>query len=405
MGIKRHLGLFSRWVATPRHRVAQFKRNILIFDGLLALFFGLLVPIAGATTTGSTTTTGLTTSCGVPVSIDSLSVMQLASQLIIPTVNANSMSDASVIAAAGYGGIMVSGPQAPSNFSSQVARLQAASLLQLPLYVMTDAEGGGVMRLANKLPVVPWAQTMGKWSITRVQSTASSLGAALRSLGINMDLAPVADVDGRSQIPGALNPDGLRSFSGSPVTVGNDSVAFMRGLSSQGVLAVAKHFPGIGYSSRNSDYGPATTKTWTALQSGGLVPFRTLTSQNIPVIMMSNDSVPGFSTLPASLSPALYSYLRNTLNFTGLVMTDSLSAGAITGLHVGLSEATVRAVIAGADLVLLGRSSTVAQALSNANAARATVALAVRDGRLPLTTLQNAARAVLSAKRAQFCSN
>ena len=386
-------------------RSSGIRRNLPVVVTLLILGLSGFVTTANATTSTTSTTTQVAPHCGAPVSVDSLSVMQLVSQLIVPTINATSIGGASVISAAGYAGIMVSGSQAPANFSSKVAQLQAASLLHVPLYVMTDAEGGGVMRLANKLPSLPWAQTMGKWSTSRVQSTASSLGAALKSLGINMDLAPVADVDGRSQFPSALNPDGLRSFSGDPRTVGRDSVSFAKGLISHGVVPAAKHFPGIGFSSRNSDYGPAKTKSWAALQLSGLVPFRALISSNIPVIMMSNNSVPGFTSLPASLSPALYSYLRDSLNFSGLTITDSLSAGAISALHIGLSEASVQAVIAGANLVLLGNSSTVAQAMSNANAARATLTLAVRSGRLPLSVLRNSAQAVLNAKQSQFCSN
>jgi len=351
----------------------------------------------------SSETGAVTTNCGAVPSVSSLSTLQLVSQLIVPTISATAISNSTQIATSAYAGIMITGSTAPSNFSSQVAKMQQASPLQIPLFVMTDAEGGGVMRLANALPSLPWAQTMGKWNSDRIRLAASNLGRALASLGINMDLAPVADVDGRPQVPGYANPDGLRSFSGVPSIAGTAATAFASGLAAQNVVASAKHFPGIGYSSRNSDFGSALTKTWAQLQSTGLVPFRSLIAAGVPVIMMSNNSTPGFSNLPASLSPQMYAYLRSTLNFSGLTITDSLSAGAISALHIGLSEAAVRAVIAGADLVLLGGSSSVTQALSNANAARASLAIAVQSGRLPLATLQSDAMTVLSAKHNLFC--
>jgi beta-N-acetylhexosaminidase len=338
-------------------------------------------------------------------SVNSLTVMQLASLLIVPTINASNIAGATAIAAQGYGGLMVTGSRAPAKFAQSVALVQQASQSQMPLYVMTDAEGGGVLRLANALPLVPWAHVMGQWSSSRITAQGSQLGASLSSLGVNMDLAPVADVDSRNVIPGATNPDGLRSFSGKPNIAGADAAAFMAGLQAQNVVAVAKHFPGIGYSTGNSDFGPAASLSWRALQTSGLVPFRTLISSNVPVIMMSNDWTPGFSTLPASLDPAMYTYLRSTLHFGGLVITDSLSAGAVSSLHLGLSMSAVRAIGAGADLVLLGGSSTVAQALSNANSARASIAISVRSGILPLQTLQNAASSVWAAKTSQFCTN
>ena len=345
-----------------------------------------------------------TASCASLSSLNSLTVMQLASLLIVPTIDASNIAGATAIAAQGYGGLMVTGSRAPSTFAQSVALVQQSSQSHMPLYVMTDAEGGGVLRLANALPPVPWAHVMGQWSLSRITAQGSQLGSSLSSLGVNMDLAPVADVDSRNVVPGATNPDGLRSFSGNPTAAGADAAAFMAGLQSQNVVAVAKHFPGIGYSSGNSDFGPAASLSWHALQTSGLIPFRTLISRNVPMIMMSNDWTPGFSALPASLNPAMYTYLKTTLHFGGLVVTDSLSAGAVSLQHLGLSMSAVRAIGAGADLVLLEGSSTVAQALSNANAARATIAIAVRNGVLPLQTLQTAASAVWTAKTSQFCA-
>jgi beta-N-acetylhexosaminidase len=367
-----------------------------------ALLFVLPTLVAPSASAAPTTTTALS-SCQNQLDLNVLTSTQLASMVIVPTVNAISLSGATAISVAGYGGVMISGNVAPSNFATNIEAMQSASIWQMPLYVMTDAEGGGVMRLANALPSVPWAKTMGSWSASRITAQASSLAQSLHALGINMDLAPVADVDARNVIPGATNPDGLRSFSGNPRSAATGAVAFMAGLKAQLVTPVAKHFPGIGYSSRNSDYGPATTKSWRDLQATGLVPFKTLVANHVPVIMMSNDWTPELSSLPASVSPRMYNYLRNTLNFSGLTITDSLSAGAFSTLNWGLSMRAVQAIGAGADLLLLGGSSSVAQAMANANAARDAIASAVLSGKLPLQTLRKAASAVWAAKANQFC--
>lgn len=354
-------------------------------------------------TTAVTSTTTTSSACQSAPAFDSLTVMQLASLVIVPTVSASNMSGASSISAAGYGGVMVAGNSAPPTFAQSVRTMQAASLEHVPVFVMTDAEGGGVMRLASALPKVPWAKTMGQWSASQLMAEGALLGRALRALGINMDLAPVADVDSRNQFPGAANPDGLRSFSGNPVVVGKAAAAFAAGLSSAKVLAVAKHFPGIGYSSGNSDYGVARSLPWPTIQLSSLVPFRALIAGNIPAVMMSNDITTGLTTVPASVSLTMYEYLRNTLHFNGLIITDSLSAGAISAAGLGLSAAAVRAVAAGANLVLLG-STTVAQALSNANAARATITIAVHEGTLSLATLHAAAWADWNARQRAFCT-
>jgi len=174
---------------------------------------------------------------------------------------------------------------------------------------------------------VPVGQTMGKnLNATQITAIARRVGTALSVAGVNTDLAPVLDVDGRAQFPGEANPDGYRSFGGVASIAAHDGTAFMKGLQEADVLSVVKHFPGLGYSTRNTDYGPAATLTWAQLQTTGLVPFRQAIANGATAVMMSNARIPGLSSLPAGLSPVVVQYLRTTLGFKGLIVTDSLSA-------------------------------------------------------------------------------
>ncbi|MDA8117533.1 MAG: glycoside hydrolase family 3 protein, partial [Actinomycetota bacterium] len=131
--------------------------------------------------------------------------------------------------------------------------------------------------------------------------------------------------------------------------------AFARGLESAGVIPVAKHFPGLGEASGNTDVAPAHTLPFASLQQAGLLPFERLIREGVPAIMVSNATVPGLSdTVPASLSGQVISgLLRAQLGFGGVVMTDSLEAGAITAYQPDLGKAAVQSLQAGSDMVML----------------------------------------------------
>jgi beta-N-acetylhexosaminidase len=225
----------------------------------------------------------------------------------------------------------------------------------------------------------------------------------LLGAGVNTDLAPVLDVDARAQEPGATNPDGYRSFSGEPAVAAKDGTAFMKGLDEAGVLSVVKHFPGLGYATRNTDYGPANTLSWAKLQSTGLVPFRQAINSGAAAVMMSNARVPGLSSLPAGLSAVVVQALRTTLGFTGLIVTDSLSAGAISALHLAEPAASVMAIAAGDDLILYGSPASPSASLALAAKISTAIVNAVDAGMISRATLVSAAAQVLAARNQVAC--
>lgn len=134
--------------------------------------------------------------------------------------------------------------------------------------------------------------------------------------------------------------------------VDRDGVAYLRGLAEGGVIAALKHFPGLGYSTANADSGAARTLPWSTLEQVALPPFTAGIGAGAPAIMVADASVPGLTEGPASLSAAVIStVLRQRLHFSGLVITDSLSAVAISGAGSTIAGAAVQALRAGADMV------------------------------------------------------
>src|SRR6202167_2176785 len=286
---------------------------------------GALVVSAGASQS-RTTTTNL--ACATQI-VSTWTTTQLANETIAIPVEATNVGALAPAARAGYGGLLLFGTTAPASMPQVLATLQRERPGHYAWMVMTDEEGGGVERLTNLVGSFPWAQTMGKnLSASQITAIARRVGTALATAGVNTDLAPVLDVDARTQFPGAANPDGYRSFSGVAAVAAADGTAFMKGLQEAGVLSVVKHFPGLGYATRNTDYGPAATLSWAKLQTTGLVPFREAIANGATAVMMSNARIPGLTSLPAGLSPVAVQALRTTLGFKGLIVTASPRPGA-----------------------------------------------------------------------------
>jgi beta-N-acetylhexosaminidase len=363
---------------------------------------GLLVASAAASQ-ARTSTTNL--ACASQI-VSTWTTTQLANETIAVPVEATNIGGLAPAARAGYGGILLFGSTAPSSMPQILTTLQRERPGHYAWMVMTDDEGGGVERVTNLVGDFPWPQTMGKnLKAAQITAIARRVGTALFAAGVNTDLAPVLDVDARAQYPGAANPDGFRSFSGVATIAASDGSAFMKGLQQAGVLSVVKHFPGLGYSTRNTDYGPAATLSWAKLQSTGLVPFRQAIADGATAVMMSNARIPGLTSLPAGLSPVVVRYLRTTLGFQGLIVTDSLSAGAISALHLAEPAASVAALSAGDDLILFGSPTSVAASLTLAAKISTAIVNAVAKGTLSKSTLIAAAAQDLAARNQLTCSS
>jgi beta-N-acetylhexosaminidase len=224
----------------------------------------------------------------------------------------------------------------------------------LPLAVSVDEEGGRVSRLAALIGSQPSPRVLAAGHPPdEVYNIALARGQAMRKLGITIDFAPVVDVTNA--------PDdtviGDRSFGADPTAVTDYAGAYARGLRDAGLLPVLKHFPGHGHGSGDTHTGSVVTPPIADLQTNDLIPYRTLTSQAPVGVMVGHIQVPGLTgSDPASLSPAAYALLRSGdyggSAFDGPVFTDDLSSMQAISDRMGVAEAALRGLQAGADIAL-----------------------------------------------------
>ena len=217
--------------------------------------------------------------------------------------------------------------------------------------VATDQEGGEIRTLPFAGP--PVAQP-GQGDAAQVEELARQSARQLRRAGVNVNLAPVADV---SSGPAALAG---RSFAGGPDEVSLRIRGSVRGMRAARVAATAKHFPGLGAASANTDDAPVTIEaTREQLESRDLAPFRAAVKERVPLVMAAHALYPALDGRRiASQSPAVMNdLLREWLGFRGVAVTDSIEAEAVLA-RSGVAEAGERAVDAGVDLVLLTGSAS-----------------------------------------------
>lgn len=229
--------------------------------------------------------------------------------------------------------------EGPGQLRALTGSLQRASGRRA--LVMTDQEGG-------TFHILPWAAPHTAQS---AQASPAAAGAAardaardLRAAGVNVTLAPVADV-GR---PGSALA--ARTFPGTPRAVGAAVGAAVRAYTAGGVAATAKHFPGMGAAADNTDDAPASMPLTTA----DLVPFRAAIAADVPLVMSSHATYPNVDRARlASQSPVLLrDLLRRRLGYRGVVITDSIEAEAVTR-RSSIETASQRALMAGNDLILM----------------------------------------------------
>jgi beta-N-acetylhexosaminidase len=268
----------------------------------------------------------------------------------------------------------------------QVAALCAELRAERPgLLVATDEEGGDVTRLeAATGSSFPGNLALGAVDdVALTTRVGAAIGGELAAVGIDLDLAPVADVVVDSQNPIV----GVRSFGSEPQLVARHVAAFVEGLQSRGVAACAKHFPGHGETGADSHVElPVADADRTTLLARALPPFAAAVEAGARAIMTAHIRFPALGADPATVSPEVIRLLRDELGFRGLVLTDALEMSAISGT-IGLEEGAVRALAAGADALCLGADRTPAEV----ERVHAAIAAAVASGRLPEERLREAA--------------
>jgi beta-N-acetylhexosaminidase len=292
----------------------------------------------------------------------------------------------------GLAGVTFFGANVVGDTSALTAALRAAAPAEPVIAI--DEEGGDVTRVAyaSGSPYPGNAALGAVDDALLTRAVYAAIGADLFRLGINTNLAPDADV----LDAGGSAVVGTRSFGSDPSLVARHVAAAVSGLQSAGIAACAKHFPGHGSTGDDSHLSLATVSgTLSEVRVRDLPPFVAAIAAGSLAVMPGHLRVPELTgSLPASLSAAAVDgLLRGELGFTGVVISDALEMKAASAV-LGIPEAAVRAVIAGVDLLCLGRDTDEAMY----HAVRAAIADAVASGRLAGDRLEEAAARVASLR-------
>ena len=292
----------------------------------------------------------------IQTQLDGMTTEQKVGQLLLAGISGTEAGDDAryAVETVQVGGIILFGRNVES--CNQAVRLtnglRAMNGEHIPLFLAVDEEGGSVSRMPEEIDPLPAAYTFGAQGDPALcRELGTVLAARCGALGANLDFASVADV--------WSNPDntviGKRAFSSDPDTAARMAAETAAGLTDGGVIPVAKHFPGHGDTAADSHYDlPVVDKTPDELEALELIPFRTAVENGAPAVMVAHLLVTALDAeRPASLSPAVVTgLLREELGFDGVVFTDDLTMGAVTGRY-GMGEAAVLAVEAGCDVLLV----------------------------------------------------
>jgi beta-N-acetylhexosaminidase len=267
---------------------------------------------------------------------------------------------------------------------AEIARDAQGMARELPLWVSVDQEGGRVARLKAPFTVWPPMMTLGRSGDVELAARfARALAAELKAVGISLDYTPVLDIHTNPKNPVI----GDRALAERAEDVARFGRAIITTLQGAGIAACGKHFPGHGDTSTDSHHDlPLIEHPPDRIENVELVPFRAAIDAGVASIMTAHILIPAYDEeRPATLSPTIVDgLLKRTLGYGGLVLSDDLEMRAI-GARYGIPEATVNAVAAGCDAVLMCGASQEPQA-----AALEALIHAVEDGTLPMKRVEDA---------------
>jgi beta-N-acetylhexosaminidase len=372
--------------------------------GCLAVGFAVGLGVAfGALLGPPAPTSAATTPEGIPARSESVSaegnlgdcaaapLEERAGQVLVvglPEVTTGDEPLVDEVAAVGVGGVLITQTNVESEWQVRglIRALRRAS--ERPLLVATDEEPGRVSSFRALIGSTSSARTLARRGDRReTRRFARDLGEELSALGIDVDLAPVVDVDGGPA--GGIIGD--RSFSGDTDTVTEYGLAFSEGLTAAGVHPTAKHFPGHGRSPVDSQLRLGSVDaTREDLAEEDLPPFVAQIEAGVPLVMTNHVAYEALDPeLPASLAAPTYELLRD-LGFEGVAITDSVGMGAVHQ-HWDFPRSAVMAIAAGADAVLATDGSF-------ARVMRDSLVAAVASGELDKDRLDEAVSRMLTLK-------
>jgi beta-N-acetylhexosaminidase len=331
--------------------------------------------------------------------VASMSLPEKVGQLLVPAVPGYTGADGGAALVRDYhvGGVIyfaanVRTARQVATLSAQLQRAAAGQRPGVPLLIGADQEGGIVSRMAGVATLFPGQMAAGATrDPAEIYAQERVTGTELRALGINLDYAPVADVNVAPANPAI----GIRSFGSQPALVSSMTAAAVAGFHAAGEAAAAKHFPGHGDTDVDSHTGlPVIHHTLAQWRQIDAPPFQAAIRAGVDEVMIGHIEVPVLdrSGLPASLSHTIVTgLLRDQLGYHGVITTDSLQMGGVLAGHND-AQVAVLAIQAGCDQLLMPDSVPVAyDALLGA----------VRAGRISMEQLNASVTRIISLKVAR----
>ncbi len=243
-------------------------------------------------------------------------------------------------------------PEELSSLTTQLQQLALQTNEAIPLLIAVDQEGGRVSRLPPPFTQFPAPALLGKpQSIKLIQTAAKIMATELRAAGINMNFAPVLDVNTNK----TNLVIGSRAFGSDPALVSQLGIAFIQQLQEEGIIATGKHFPGHGDTTLDSHFTlPVVSHPRQRINQIELLPFREAIEAGVGALMTAHVLYPALDPhYPATLSRViLQEILREELGFEGVIVTDDLLMRGILE-HYSLEEAVILALQASADILLV----------------------------------------------------
>lgn len=347
-------------------------------------------PVSEATLSEETEPSTIPTAAQDPVQelLDTLSLEEKVGQLFLARCDDSvALQDIQTFY---LGGFVLFGAdfddQTPESMSEKLQSYQSAA--KYPMLIAVDEEGGTVNRISRlkafrSSPFPSARSSYESGGMDQVLAVEEEKCQLLTSLGINVNLGPVCDM--------ATDSDAFmyqRSLGADAATTGSFVSSTVRLMSAYQVGSVLKHFPGYGNNTDTHTGIAVDNRSLEDLESNDLLPFTAGFQAGADAVMVSHTIVTALdNTLPASLSPAAHSYLRKTMGFTGVIITDDLAMQAITDQY-GAGEAAVMAVQAGNDLLCSTEYRTQYDAVLSA----------LLEGRISMDTLNTAVSHVLAWK-------
>lgn len=330
--------------------------------------------------------------------IQGLSVEQKIGQMLMPAIPGKAMTPAldNMLQRYKPGGIILFGFNLGSaaNVKELTASIQRASMKYsgLPAFISTDQEGGRVKRLTAGVTQFPGNMAAGAVNDKKLTyKWGKTLGLQLRSLGVNMNLAPSLDINDNPANP-VIN---TRSFGGDIDTVSAMGVAYIKGLRDAGCLPAGKHFPGLGNSSVDNHLKLSVMDCdISRLEAVELIPFQRAIDAGLDCIMTTHVAFPNILGSREAVTVSSFfitELLKNKMKFSGLVITDDMEMGGLRN-ETDIGHAAVSAVEAGSDIVLLSSWGKSLNEIFNS------LTESVKSGRLSEERINASVRKIIAAK-------